>query len=59
MLKGEKVDVHKVLTTLFNVELNEFLARFGKERSFETVKTGGLMEIKVKEVHLFKICRLA
>ena len=49
-----EVDVHKVITSLFNVELNRFLARFDKERMVETVRTGGLMEIKVREAHLFK-----
>lgn len=50
----EKVDVHKVITTLFNVELNEFLAKFDKEKVFETVRTGGLMEVRISEAHPFK-----
>lgn len=47
------VDVHKVMATLFNVELNEFLARFEKFKTFETVHTGGFMEIKYREAHQF------
>ncbi|MFQ6064196.1 MAG: hypothetical protein ACE5L6_01850 [Candidatus Bathyarchaeia archaeon] len=47
------VDVHKVITTLFNVEMNPFMARFSKAKSFEIVKTGGLWEIRVTEEDVF------
>lgn len=48
-----EVDVHKIMTTLFNVELNEFLAKFDKYEVFEAIQTGGLMEIKVRDAHQF------
>lgn len=53
-----EVDVHKIMTTLFNVELNEFMAKFWKYRTFETVITGGLMEIMLRNVHQFYVYAL-
>lgn len=47
------VDVHKVITTLFNVEMNPFIARFSKVKSVERVRTGGLWEIRVIEEDVF------
>ncbi len=49
-----KVDVHKVFTTLYNVELNEFIHRFGKEETFETIRTGGLWNIRVIKKDIFQ-----
>jgi len=43
-----KINVHRIITTLFNTKLNEFIARFGEGKIFETMQTGGLMEIKVR-----------
>lgn len=48
-----EVDVHKVITTQFNVEMNEFIAKFSGVKSFERVKTGGLWEIRVTEEDVF------
>lgn len=47
------VDVHKVITTLFNVEMNPFIARFSKVKSIERVRTGGLWEVRVAEEDAF------
>ena len=50
-----EVDVHEIMTTLFNVELNEFLAKFEKYKVFEKIQTGGLMEIRSRETHQFYV----
>jgi hypothetical protein len=42
------VDVHKIITTSFNVKLNPYISNFEpKKGSFETVMTGGITEIRV------------
>ena len=43
-----EIDVHRIITTSFNVELNTFIAQFNRnEATFETVNTGGITEIRV------------
>jgi len=48
-----EVDVFKIITTIFNVELNNFIAKFGKEEEYGKIQTGGLMEIRLREAHQF------
>ena len=44
---AKEVDVHRIITTSFNVKLNPFIAYFEPKRcSFEVVITGGLKEIR-------------
>lgn len=46
---AKDVDVHRIITTSFNVQLNRFIANFQtKKLPFETVQTGGLTEIRVE-----------
>jgi len=48
-----EVDVFKIITTIFNVELNYFIAKYGKYKIYAKYPTGGLMEVRVREVHQF------
>jgi len=50
---GVEVDVFKIITTIFNVELNYFIAKYGKYKVYAKYPTGGLMEVRVREVHPF------
>jgi len=46
--KTKEVNVHRIITTSFNVKLNPFIANNEpKKSSFETVRTGGIKEIRV------------
>ena len=46
--EDKEIDVHKIITTSFNVELNPFIAQFNRNTAtFETVNTGGITEIRV------------
>jgi hypothetical protein len=52
--KTKEVDVHRIITTSFNVELNQFIAKFEQKKpSFEVVRTGGLTEIRVRSNDAF------
>src|SRR4030042_5921797 len=52
--KSKDVDVHRIITTSFNVELNTFIAKFDEKKpSFEVVRTGGLTEIRVHTDNAF------
>jgi len=52
--KPKDTDVHRIITTSFNVELNTFIANFeAKQTSFEVVRTGGLTEIRVGTYNSF------
>jgi len=54
-----QIDVHKVMTTLFNVELNHTIAKYSVQKSFERVKTGGVMDlIPRRSLFHFYITRL-
>jgi hypothetical protein len=45
---AKDVDVHRIITTSFNVELNRFIANFEPKKAyFEVIRTGGLTEIRV------------
>jgi len=50
----EIIDIHKILTTLFNVHLNEFIAKFSVGAVFERAQTGGFYEVGIKKHHRFK-----
>lgn len=51
---SKEVNVHRIITTSFNVELNLFIANFvEKKPSFEVVRTGGLTEIRVRSDNAF------
>ncbi len=53
-IKAKEVNVHRIITTSFNVELNRFIANFDEKKpSFEVVRTGGLTEIRVKSDNAF------
>lgn len=39
------VDVHKVITNFFNVEMNDFIAKHYEKKPITTKKTGGLMDV--------------
>lgn len=44
---GKEIDIHRIITTSFNVKLNPFIAHFEtKKPSCVVVRTGGLMEIR-------------
>lgn len=46
--KTNEVNVHRIITTSFNVKLNPFIANNEPKKSnFETVRTGGIKEIRV------------
>ncbi len=46
--RGKDVDVHQIITTSYNVELNPFIAHFNRnDATFESVNTGGITEIRV------------
>ena len=46
--RGKDVDVHRIITTSYNVELNPFIAHFNRnDVTFETVNTGGITEIRM------------
>ncbi len=48
VLDTKEIDVHRIITTSFNVQLNTFIANFEEKKpSFEAVRTGGLTEIRV------------
>jgi hypothetical protein len=48
VLDTKEIDVHRIITTSFNVQLNTFIANFEEKKpSFEEVRTGGLTEIRV------------
>jgi hypothetical protein len=52
--KTKEVNVHRIITTSFNVELNRFIANFHEKKpSFEVVRTGGLTEIRVRNDNAF------
>lgn len=40
------VDVHKVMTNFFNVELNDFIARHKERRAISLRRTGGVMDFQ-------------
>jgi hypothetical protein len=45
---AKEIDIHRIITTSFNVKLNLFIARYEQKKpSFEIIKTGGVMEIRV------------
>lgn len=54
IIESQKVNVHEVLTEFFNIELNEFIAKFSNVKITDIVQTGGTQEIFHSDQHPFK-----
>lgn len=58
--KSNEINVHRIITTSYNVKLNPFIAsNEPKKSSFETVRTGGIKEIRVNRTGTNLFCYYA
>ncbi|MEM2715483.1 MAG: hypothetical protein QW762_02095, partial [Candidatus Thermoplasmatota archaeon] len=48
-MKKKEVDIHDIITKLYNYYLNDFIAKYYKGKSTSRVLTGGLKDIVEKE----------
>lgn len=51
----EKINIHDIITKLYNVNLNTFISKYYREKEAEQKYTGGFMKIVKKKSHPFKI----
>lgn len=54
---SREIDTHYVITVLFNPTFNKFISKYASVKAVEIVRTGGLMEIKNRDVS--PLCSLA